>query len=83
MIRPAIVDVNPVELKYYLFMINLSKCTGSCNVLLPKTCVSKEAKDIDVKAFNMIINKDEAKTMTRHISCDCKWKCNSATYNSK
>ena len=30
----------------------------------------------------MIINKTEAKTMTKHISCDCKCKFNSTTCNS-
>ena len=30
----------------------------------------------------MITNKDEAKVMTEHISCDCKYKFNSATCNS-
>ena len=52
-------------------MISLNKCTGSCNVLSPKICVPTETKDINVKAFNMITNKDEARAMTEHISCDC------------
>ena len=35
-----------------------------------------------IKAFNMIkILKNEAKTMTKHISCDCKCTCNSITCN--
>ena len=72
MVRPTIIDLNPVELKYYPFMISLNKCTGSCNVLSPKICVPKESKDINVKAFNMITNKNETKTMTKHIPCDCK-----------
>ena len=55
-------------------MISLGKCTGSCNVLFAKICVPKETKDINVKAFNMIKNKNEAETMTKHISCDCKCK---------
>ena len=59
-------------------MINLNKCTGSCNVLFPK-----ERKHKNVKAFNMIPNKTEAKAMTQHISCDCKCKFNSTTCNSK
>ena len=42
----------------------------------------KKAKDINVKVFEMIANKNEAKTMTKHISCDCKCKFNSATCNS-
>ena len=35
------------------------------------------------QAFNVITNKDEAKVMAEHISCDCKSKFNSATCNSK
>ena len=44
-----------------------------------KICVPKETKDINLKAFNMITNKYEAKTMTKHISGDCKYKLNSRT----
>ena len=40
--RPTNIDMNPVEVKYHLFMISLSKCTGSRNVLSPKMCVPKE-----------------------------------------
>ena len=79
MVRPTLIDLNPVELKYYPFMISLDKCTGSCNVLSPKICIPKETKDINVKAFNMITNKNKDKTMTKHISCDFKFKLNSTT----
>ena len=44
---------------------------------------SKRNKDVKVKAFNMIRNKDEIKAMTEHISSDFKRKFNSTTYNSK
>ena len=30
--RPILIDLNPVELKYYPFKINLDKYNGSCNV---------------------------------------------------
>ena len=43
-------------------------------MLSPKICVPKETEDINVKAFNMIKHKDEAKAMTERISCDCKCK---------
>ena len=79
MVRLTIVDMNPVELKYYLFMTSLNKCTGSCNVFSPKICVPKETKDIYVKTFNIITKKDEGKAMAEHISCDCKCKFNSTT----
>ena len=67
MIRHILIDVNLVELKYYLSMISLDKATGSSNVLSSKICVPKETKDIIVKAFNIITNKKEAKRMSKHI----------------
>ena len=54
MVRPTLIDMNPVEFKYYPFMIRLNKCTGSCNVSSSKICVPKETKSINVKVFNMI-----------------------------
>ena len=36
MVRPTLIDLNSVELKYYRFMISLIKCTGGCNVLFLK-----------------------------------------------
>ena len=50
---------------------------------LQNICIRKETKDINIKAFNVITNKDEAKAMTEHISCDCKCKTNSTTCASK
>ena len=82
MVRPILIDINPVELKNYPFMISLNKCSGSCNVLSAKTSVPKETKDIKIKAFNMISNKDEAKAKTEHISCHCKCKLGSTKCNS-
>ena len=82
MVRPALIPLNLVELKYYPFMISLNKCTGSCNVLSPKIWAPKETKNINVQVFNMIRNKNEAKAMAEHISCDCKCKFNSTICNS-
>ena len=63
-------------------MISLNKYTESCNFLSPKICVPKETKDINVKAFNMITNKNKAKAMTEFVSCDCKCKFSSTICNS-
>ena len=38
------------------------------------TCVRKKTKEIYAEVFNMITNKNETKPMTKHISCDRKWK---------
>ena len=36
MVRPTLIDMNPVKVKYYPFMISINKCTGNCNVSSPK-----------------------------------------------
>ena len=66
MVRPTPIDLNPIELKYYPFMISLDKCTERCNVVSPKVCVPKETKVINLKAFNMITNKNKSITMTEY-----------------
>ena len=43
---------------------------------------SEKIKDINIKVFNMITNKNEAKTIKKHILCDCKCKFNNTTCNS-
>ena len=47
-IRPFLINLNLVELKYYLFMINLNKCNESCNNTLSKIsgriCVPNKQK---------------------------------------
>ena len=37
-------------------------------------CSEQKKKDIHVKNFNMITSENEAKTIAKHISCDCKGK---------
>ena len=82
MFRPTLIDLNHVELKYYPFMISLDKCNGRCNVVFPEICVPKKTKAINVEVFNTIKNKNEAKTMKKHVSCDCKCKFYSTICNS-
>ena len=65
-----------------LLPITLDKFNRSCNVLFPKIYLPKKTKDINVKVFNIITNKNEAEAMTKDISCDCKCKFNSTTGHS-
>ena len=67
MVGHTIIDMNPAELKYYQLMISLNKCTESCNFLSPEIGVPKETRDVSVEAFDLMINKDEAKAMTEQI----------------
>ena len=85
MIIPFLIDLNPLEIKYYPLIINLDKCSGICNSfddLSTKICIPSKRKNVNVKVSNMIANENEVKTMLKHISCDCKFKFNSKTCNS-
>ena len=84
MIRPTLIDLNPVEFNCYPFMVSLDKYSRSCNAaddLSTKICIPNKTKDVNVKAFNTITRTNEAKIMVKHISCDCKCKFNSTTCN--
>ena len=78
----TLIGLNPVEFKYFPLIVILDKHSGSCNVLTPKIFAPSKTKDKNVKAFNMIANENEDKIVTKHNSCDCKYKFNSATCNS-
>ena len=85
LIRPALTDLNPVELGSYPVMISLDKCNGSCNVvdgLSTKMCVPIKTKDINVKVFYMIIRINEVKTLVKYIQCNCKCKFDITTHES-
>ena len=82
MARPTLIDLNPAELKIihsWLVWKNVMEVLMS---YLQKYVLKKKTKKINVKILNIITNKNEAKTMTKHISCDCKCKFNSTTCNS-
>ena len=58
MVRPTLIDMNPVGLKYYSFLISLNKCTGSCNVLSHLTVSANSI------VHHTIQNKNE---ITKHV----------------
>ena len=72
------------EFHYYPFAIKLDRCVGSCNTLndlFNKVCVPNKTEDLNLQMFNMITEINESKTLTKHISCECKCrfdgrKCN-------
>ena len=85
MVRPTLIELNPVKLNYFPFMITLDKCSASYKYvgdLYTNICFPSKTKDVNVKVFNMITNKNEGKIMIKHISCHCKYKFNSKTSNS-
>ena len=73
------------ELHYYPFAVTLEKCDGSSdtlNELSNKLCVPYKIEDLNLIVLNMITGINESRTLTKHISCECKCKfygrkCNS------
>ena len=56
MIRPTLIDLNPIDLKYYPFMISSDKFNGSCNSvddLSTNICSPSKIKGINVKIINI------------------------------
>ena len=50
--RPTLIDLNPVKLNYYPFLISLDKCNGRCYAvdhLSTKIFVPSEIKEINLK----------------------------------
>ena len=85
MIMSTVIDLNPIGLNYYPFMISLDKCDGSFNAvdgLSTKICVPTKEKDLNVKVFTMIRKIYEAKTLVKLIPCDCNCKFEGTTSNS-
>ena len=65
-VRPQIVNVYSNEPVFFLFSIKTSKCSGSCNNINDphaKLCVPDIVKNLNVKAFKLILRTNE----TRHI----------------
>ena len=81
-IQPTLINLHPNEycqkFHYYLLLVKLDKSFGSCNTLIDlsnEACIPNKTEDL-----NLSIN--ESKTLTKHLSCECKWrfdgkKCNS------
>ena len=64
-------------LKGYINYINLDRCNRSQNTvndLYNRVCVPSKTEDLDLSIFNMITEMNELKTVTKHISCECKCK---------
>ena len=89
MTQPTLINLHPheysQEFHYYLFSVKLDRCAGSCNTineLSNKVCVPNKTEDLNLSVFNIIAGINQSKTLTKHISCECKCrfdgkKCNS------
>ena len=72
MTRPIIINLNPVELKYYQFVISLDIYSGSRNSiddLSTKICLRNKTKYINGKLFDMITNRNNEKIQSYDQKC--------------
>ena len=79
MTQSTLINLHPnkcsQEFHYYPFAVKLDKCVGSCKILNDlsnKVCVPDKTEDLNLTMFNMITGINESKTLTNHISCECK-----------
>ena len=88
-IQPTLINLHPneysQEFQYYLFAVKLDRCVGSCNALNDssnKVCIRNKTEDLNLSVFNIITGINELKTLTKHISCECKCKLDGTKCNS-
>ena len=88
-IQPALINLHPneysQEFHYYPFVVKLDRYVGSCNILKDlsnKICIPNKTEYLNLNVFNMIPGINESKTLTKHISCECKCKLDGTKCNS-
>ena len=89
MTQPTLINLHRNEYSekfhYYPFAVELYRCVGSFNTqndLSNKVCIPNKTEDLNLSVFNVISGINEPKTLTKHISHECKCrfdgrKCNS------
>ena len=78
-VRPGIINVNSNKPSFYLYSIEVNKCSGSCkNINNPyaKLCIPNVVKNINVKVFNLMSRTNETRHIEWHENCKCKSVCN-------
>ena len=88
-IQPTFTNLHPNECSQefhcYPFTVKSDKCVGNCNTLnglSNKVCVPNKTKNLSLSVFIMITAINELKTLTRHVSRECKYKFDERKFNS-
>ena len=87
--QPTLINLHPdeysQELHYYPFAVKLGRCVGSCNSLnnlSNKVYAPNKTDDLNLSVFNTSKGINESKTLTKHVSCECKCKFDGRKCNS-
>ena len=83
MSRPKILAVNEGvgEALFYLYNVQVNKCSGSCNTLdnpMAKLCVPNVIKGVNMQVYNFLMRLNETRNVLWHESCKCVCKLNSS-----
>ena len=86
--RPKILDINEGggEALFYLYNVQVNKCSGSCNTLdnpMAKLCVPNVIKGVNMQVYNFLKMLNETRNVLWHESCKCVCKLNSSICNNK
>ena len=86
--RPKILDVNEGigEALFYLYNVQVNKCSGSCNTLdnpMSKICVPNVIKGVNMQVYDFLMRLNETRNVLWHESCKCVCKLNSSVCNNK
>ena len=80
MTRLTLINLHPneysQEFHHYAFVVKSGKCAGSyktLNDLSKKVHVPNKTEDLSLCVFDMIAGINESKTLTMHISCECRF----------
>ena len=83
--RPQVANVNGDEPVFCPFIIETSKCSGSCNNInyrCAKICVPDVIKNLNVKVFNLMSKANERRFIEWHESCKCECKFRENVFNN-
>ena len=89
MTQTTLINLHPneyiQEFHYYPFAVKLDRRVGSCNThneLSKKLCAPNKTEDLNLSMLKIITGINELKTLTKHISCQCKCKFDGRKCNS-
>ena len=87
--QPILTNLHPNEYNqgfcYYPFAFNLDRSAASYNTLNDlsnKVRVTSKTENLNLSVFNIIAGINKSKTLTKHMSCECKCKFDGRKCNS-
>ena len=84
--RLEIINLNTNETVFYLYVVKINKCKGSCKTIndpYAKIWVPDNIKNTNVKVFNLMSRTNETRYIKSHKTCKCKYRLDASVCNNK